>query len=298
MTRYFKNKKVLRRKELFKLIVILLVTYFTLKFSIYFLHVTKLFKYTFESNKIDKITDIISDNTINKPINILEIKNNNKNNNNLSANPTFNSKYKSVEQIVKPRVYIYNSHPLEAYFENNKTVYDMDYVFKEVLAKYNIDVIIEDSDINNFLVLNNLDYGYSYIASRHFIEENIASNNYDLIIDLHRDATNHDDTYIEINNKPCVKVLFVVGALNSDYEINYNLATELSNLINQKYPNLSRGVMLKKGPNVNGLYNQDLSTKMILLELGGNNNTEQEVINTIKLISEIIGEYLYGNQSI
>ena len=296
MTRYFKNKKILRRKELVKFIIILLITYFTLKFSIYFLHVTKLFNYVFESNKIDKITDIVSNNTINKPLNILKI--NNKNNINLSANPVFSIKDNIVGDIDKPRIYIYNSHPLEAYFENNKTVYDMDYVFKDILSKYNVDVLVEDSDINNFLVLNNLDYGYSYIASRHFIEENIVNNNYDLIIDLHRDATNHDDTYIKINNKPCVKVLFVVGALNSNYEINYNLATTLSNLINQKYPNLSRGVMLKKGPNVNGLYNQDLSAKMVLLELGGNNNTEEEVINTIELISEIIGEYLYGNKSI
>lgn len=296
MTRYFKSKKILRRKELFKYIIILIITYLSLKFSIYFIHVTKLFHYVFMSNKVEKITTSITDKTFNQPLNILEV--NNKNNINLSSNPVFSSKDKIVAEIIKPKIYIYNSHPLEAYLENNRTVYDMDYIFKDTLSKYNVDVLVEDSDINNFLVLNNLDYGYSYIASRHFIEENITNNNFNLIIDLHRDATRHDDTYIEINNKPCVKILFVVGALNSNYELNYNLALTLNDIINQKYPNLSRGVMLKKGPNVNGLYNQDLSDKMILLELGGNNNTEQEVINTIELISEIIGEYLYGNQSI
>jgi stage II sporulation protein P len=174
----------------------------------------------------------------------------------------------------------------------------MDYKFKEELNKYNIDVDVETSDINNFLIINNLDYGYSYLASRYFIEEKINNNNYDLIIDLHRDATNHDDTFININDIPCVKILFVVGALNENYEVNYHLAIKLNDMINEKYPGMSRGVILKKGPNVNGLYNQDLSDKMILLELGGNNNTEQEVINTINFISEVIGEYLYGNQSI
>ena len=174
----------------------------------------------------------------------------------------------------------------------------MDYVFKDSLSKYNIDVFVEEGDINNFLLLNNLDYGYSYIASRNFIEQNIKTNNYDLIIDLHRDATNHDDTYININGLDCVKTLFVVGGLNQNYEANYNLALKLNNLINSKYPNLSRGVIVKQGANVNGLYNQDLSPNMILLELGGNNNTESEVINTINLLSEIIGEYLYGDQSI
>ena len=296
MTRYFKNKKILRRKELLKYIFILIIVYLTLKMSVFILHTTKLFHYIFVPNKLNAITKDISANTFNEPLNLLNINHNA--NISMLANPKLNEKNVSVINEVKPKVYIYNSHPNEAYLSNDMTVYDMDYVLKEAFNNQNIDVYIENGDINNFLLLNNLDYGYSYIASRHFIEENIKENNYDLIIDLHRDATNHDDTYIEINNKPCVKVLFVVGALNENYEANYNLALDISNLINLKYPNLSRGVMLKKGPNVNGLYNQDLSDKMILLELGGNNNTNDEVINTINILSEIIGEYLYGNKSI
>ena len=246
--------------------------------------------YVFEQNKIVSVTKSIRNKTFNDPVNLLRI-----NNIKTLNNPNYYENNIAAANIDNPNVYIYNSHPKEAYADNARTVLDMDYIFKDYLANYNIDADIEEGDINNFLLINNLDYGYSYIASRSFIEEKISNNNYDLIIDLHRDATNHDDTYININGLNCVKILFVVGALNPDYEINYNLAMELSSLINSKYPGLSRGVLLKQGANVNGLYNQDLSTKMILLELGGNNNTEEEVINTISLLSEIIGEYLYGN---
>lgn len=287
MTRYFKNKKMLIKKDIIKYLFIVIIAYLTLKFSIFILYTTKLFRYVFISNKIASISNVISQKTFNEPLNLLKI------DNYKTIKTLNNSKY--FENIHKVKIYIYNSHPKEAYFENNKTVYDMDYIFKDALSKYNVDVIVEEGDINNFLIINNLDYGYSYIASRTYIEENILNNDYDLIIDLHRDATNHDDTYININGLNCVKVLFVVGALNPNYEVNYNLALELSNLINEKYPNMSRGVLLKQGANVNGLYNQDLSPKMILLELGGNNNTEEEVINTINLLSEVIGEYLYGN---
>lgn len=296
MTRYFKNKKMLRKRELIKYFIILIIVYYTLKFSIFILHSTKLFKYVFKQNKLVTISNALTDNLINEPVNLLKI--NNIHNIKTLNNPHYYIKDKIVINSNNPKIYIYNSHPLEKYLDNNKSIYDMDYVFKESFKKYNIDTYIEDGDINNFLLLNNLEYGYSYIASRSFIEDNIKNNDYDLIIDLHRDATNHDDTYIDINGLPCVKILFVVGGLNPNYESNYSLASELSNLINSKYPYLSRGVIVKSGANVNGLYNQDLSPRMVLLELGGNNNTEQEVINTINLLSELIGEYLNGNKSI
>ena len=296
MTRYFKNKKMLRKRELIKYLALLIVVYYTLKFSVFILYSTKIFRYTFKQDKVKTISSVIRNKTFNEPFNLLKI--NNFHQIKTLNNPKYYLKEQTVLNTSNPKIYIYNSHPKESYLENNKTIYDMDYIFKDSLSKYNVDVFVEEGDINNFLLLNNLDYGYSYIASRNFIEENIKKNNYDLIIDLHRDATNHDDTYININGLDCVKVLFVVGGLNSNYELNYNLALELSNLINLKYPNMSRGVIVKQGVNVNGLYNQDLSTNMILLELGGNNNTEEEVVNTINLLSEIIGEYLYGNKSI
>ena len=54
--------------------------------------------------------------------------------------------------------------------------------------------------------------------------------------------------------------------------------------------------MLREGKNVNGIYNQDLGENMILLELGANYNTYEEVQNTIHLIAPIIGEYIYGKK--
>ena len=63
-------------------------------------------------------------------------------------------------------------------------------------------------------------------------------------------------------------------------------------MIKAKYPTLTRGIMQKEGPGVNGIYNQDLSSNAILLELGGNENTITEVLNTIEIISTIIKEHV------
>ena len=63
-------------------------------------------------------------------------------------------------------------------------------------------------------------------------------------------------------------------------------------MIKEKYPSLTRGVLTKGGKGVNGIYNQDLNPNMILLEIGSQNNTIDEVLNTIELLAPIIAEYV------
>ena len=57
------------------------------------------------------------------------------------------------------------------------------------------------------------------------------------------------------------------------YEKNLSVANIINEKIKKKYPSLTRGVMLKSGDNVNGIYNQDLNQNIILMECGGNENT-------------------------
>ena len=66
----------------------------------------------------------------------------------------------------------------------------------------------------------------------------------------------------------------------------------MTNLIAAKYPTLTRGIVVKTGNNVNGIYNQDLADNIILLEVGGHNNSFDEVNNTIIVIAQIIGDYI------
>ena len=66
----------------------------------------------------------------------------------------------------------------------------------------------------------------------------------------------------------------------------------LARMIKEKYPTLTRGVITKSGKNVDGIYNQDISPKMILLELGGHESTIEEVMNTTNIVSDIIKELL------
>ena len=87
--------------------------------------------------------------------------------------------------------------------------------------------------------------------------------------------------------------MFVIGKDHKNYKVNYELAKKINKLIEKDYPTLTRGISLKSGNGVNGIYNQDLSNESILIELGGNKNTYEEVQNTIGVLAKILGDYLY-----
>ena len=54
---------------------------------------------------------------------------------------------------------------------------------------------------------------------------------------------------------------------------------------------------MKKGePGSNGIYNQDLAPNMILIELGGVENTEEELTRTISILSTAIAKMFSSEQ--
>ena len=166
-------------------------------------------------------------------------------------------------------------------------------MLKDKLESNNISSIVEENDILKYMKDNNLDHSGSYKASRIYLEKILTSYpNMDLYIDLHRDAATHKVSTTIINDKPCAKILFVIGLENSNYKKNLEKVTKLNNIILEKYPSLTRGIMKKQGYGVNGIYNQDLDERVILIEIGGHENNIEEINNTLDLIAEVIGEYL------
>ena len=57
-------------------------------------------------------------------------------------------------------------------------------------------------------------------------------------------------------------------------------------------PGISRGVIGKKGDYVGGIYNQDLAKNMVLIELGGIENTQEEINRTISVSGKVISFFL------
>lgn len=199
-----------------------------------------------------------------------------------------------------PVVYIFNTHQTEGYKSNllesfniNNTVYLASHILGEYLNDLGIGVVVEENSIVDVLNTNGWKYGKSYKASRVLMEEAYKNNpTLNFFVDLHRDSASYERTHIEIEGVCYAKVLFVVGLEHDGYEENLKLAKILNEKIKVKYPGLSRGVLEKKGPGVNGIYNQDFNKNTILIEVGGQYNYIEEVNNTLKIISQVIYEYL------
>ena len=185
-------------------------------------------------------------------------------------------------------IYIYNSHQTEEYKASNFAEYSVSptvmvasYIMQEKLKEDGLNSLAEERSISDYLKANNKKYVYSYEASRSYMETSKQNNpSLKYFIDVHRDSLTRDKTTTEINGKSYVKILFLIGLENPNFEKNLEFTTKINDKINELYPGLSKGIYKKGGEGVNGVYNQDFSPYTILVEFGGNENTIDEVFNS------------------
>ena len=207
------------------------------------------------------------------------------------------------EESKDPLIYIYNTHQTEEYetstildYSIKPTVTISNYILEEIFNKNKLYTYVEESNIKEILNKNSLSYSYSYKATRILLEQRkLEYPTLKYFIDIHRDSITKDKTTVVINNKSYAKILFLIGLENPNYQENLIFTEKLNNKINQKYPNLTKGIYKKGGPGVNGVYNQDFSKYLILVEMGGYQNTPIEVLNSSLALAEcfmeVINEY-------
>lgn len=204
--------------------------------------------------------------------------------------------------ISNPEVYIYNTHQLETYSQDGlenlnitPNIMMTSYLLSEKLNKLEIPTIVEDTNISEFIKISNLDTKEPYAVTRIFI--NNMKNKYPSLkyfIDIHRDSVSKDISTCNINNKNYARILFVVGTSNPSYTDNEKLANKLDDISDSLYPCISRGVYKKETKNWNLVYNQDLSSNAMLIEVGAKENTIEEVLNTVDALSNVLKNYIKG----
>ncbi|EIT86726.1 stage II sporulation protein P [Fictibacillus macauensis ZFHKF-1] len=202
-------------------------------------------------------------------------------------------------------VYIYHSHSFESFrpllkdgkftSSNEKTniIAVGDYLKKSLEAN-GIGVEHDASNIAEKLSKRGWSTTKSYAMSREDVTtamKNNASLSY--LIDMHRDSQPRTLTTTSIQNKEYARLFFIVGRENPDYEKNLQLAQELHKRLNKKYPHISRGVLIKNRTQGNGVYNQDLSEKAMLVEMGGIDNDAAELHRTADAFAEVFSGYFW-----
>jgi|GEM_PF-1517621 len=132
-------------------------------------------------------------------------------------------------------------------------------------------------------------YGQSYVYSEKTVRREMEQHpQIRYVFDLHRDASSRAATTINIRGTDYARLYFVIGLENPDWKMNDTFAKKLQSLIEAKYPGLSRGIYYKDYSVGNGWYNQNLSPRSALIEVGGVYSTLTESYRTIDILADAI----------
>ncbi len=203
--------------------------------------------------------------------------------------------------------FIYHSHSWEAFlpqlngvknpneavsYNESKNIIEVGKNLQAELIKKGIGTKHSTTNATAELKKKHWNYNNSYALSREIVQEALAQEkSIHYLIDIHRDSQPKNVTTMNIKGKSFARLFFVVGKENGNYDKNLNLAKELNQKLEEKYPGISRGVFIKTKDDGNGVYNQDLSSNSMLLEFGGVDNTKEELDNTVKAFAEVFSEY-------
>ncbi|WP_334077289.1 stage II sporulation protein P [Paenibacillus sanfengchensis] len=217
-------------------------------------------------------------------------------------------------QPVKPGykniVMIYHSHPQEAYnpllgangtnpssTDKNKNVGLVGTFLAKELERKGVATL--HSFENYAATVSNYNYNYSYKYSRETVKTAMAENGQlQYFIDIHRDSQRHAKTTTTIDGKKYAQVYFIIGHANANWRKNEAFASMIHDRLEQNYPGISRGIWGKTSSQGNGEYNQSLSPQSILIEVGGIDNSAEELERTSKLLAGIIADLYWEGQEV
>lgn len=214
---------------------------------------------------------------------------------------------RSVQENQEPegvQVLIYHTHSQEGYVDSvpgdeSMTVVGAGEKLAGLLEGYGIKVLHHKGQYD----VENRDYAYAN-AEKDLPEILEKHPEIEVIIDLHRDGVAEGTRLVtEIDGKPTAQLMFFNGLsrLKSTGEIDYlknenragNLAFSFQLQVKCKeyYPGFARNIYLK-----GYRYNMQYRAKSLLVELGAQTNTVEEVNNALPPLAHVISMVLLGEE--
>ena len=213
----------------------------------------------------------------------------------LDNNIIINKNNSSFVNLIKKddyKVYIYNTHDEEGYsnkgfelYNTTPTVKLASYMLKDELKNLGINALVEERPVIKEIKKQGLPYYYSYDISNKYckeIKEKYPSIIY--FIDLHRDGIDKSLSTVTINNKTYAKMMFLLGMKHNNSNKNLEVVTKLNNYLNDNYKGLMRNIYKRNDIT----YYQYLDSHNFIIEVGGQDNTYQEVYNSIKAFAKAL----------
>lgn len=207
-----------------------------------------------------------------------------------------------------PRVLIYHTHTYEAYEQVEGKRYKQIERWRTADDAHNVVAVGRALTANltalGFDVVHDVTafepptLDDAYTRSLRMLEaRHAAGEQYDLYIDLHRDAVASTATLrrtVNIGGTDVARFMLLVGkgttggyAEKPDWESNLRIARAITENLNAQCENLARDVKIKTGR-----FNQHVADGCVLIECGMNTNTLDEVLAGIPYLAEAIADVM------
>lgn len=192
-----------------------------------------------------------------------------------------------------PIIYFYNTHQTEEYKESihgiTPTVMTVSSIMYDELKELGISSLVEERSITKEVKKRGYDYTGTYTVSFEYLQERKKENpTLEYFFDMHRDSITGSYARKTISGKSYAKLMFLVGTKNKNYQANVKHIKIMEKYLEKNYPGLLRETYYQSHSG----YNQHYSDKMFLVELGGPDNTLEEIYNTSKALAKAIKHYL------
>ncbi len=201
-----------------------------------------------------------------------------------------------------PQILLYHTHSKESFAdsvpgdENGGIVGAGEYLAQLLREEYGYNVIHDTGCYDE-------DRAYAYNNSLPAIETILQENpSIEAVIDLHRDEMPADRRLVmELQGRPTAQFMFFNGLcrtkkgeiaqLENPYLAdNLALSFQMQAACNEYYPGIARRIYLKAYR-----YNMHLCPKSLLIELGAQNNTEEEIHNACDVLAHVL-DLVFGGR--
>lgn len=218
----------------------------------------------------------------------------------------FLSKDMSLKKDVEgPQILIYHTHSQEAFADSvpgdvNTTIVGAGRKLEKLLEEqYGFQVLHHEGQYD----VETRDYAYSNSLPeiQRILEENPSI---EVVIDLHRDAMPEDTRLVtEIDGRKTAQFMFFNGLsysneqgdiaylANPNIQENLAFSFQMQALCNEYYPGATRRIYLK-----GYRYNMHLKGKTLLVEMGAQNNTYEEISNAVDILAHVLYLCLSGEK--
>ncbi|MDP2873091.1 MAG: stage II sporulation protein P [Bacillota bacterium] len=128
----------------------------------------------------------------------------------------------------------------------------------------------------------------AYVESANTVERLMAQYpTIKVLLDLHRDSPRRAVTTATVEGRSVARILLLVGSNSTlahpNWRANLVFANRLHQVMERLYPGLSRGVLVKESR-----YNQHYLPHAMLVEVGGVDNSLDEVLASARLFAEVL----------